>query len=231
MCGRFVLNANPQAIQETFDLLNPPPVQARYNIAPTQPVLVITNDNPREATFQRWGLIPSWAKDPSIGNTLINARGETLEEKPSFRTAFKRRRCLIPATGFYEWQKNGKHKTPMYVHLPDDPLFAFAGLWEIWHSPEGDRIDTCTIITTEPNEKVQALHHRMALILKPEDYDVWLDNDAPSDILKALIKPYPSEAIDFYEVSPRVNKPDYDAPDLIMPVNAPSSSSGQLSMF
>lgn len=138
MCGRYVLTADPVAIQQAFDLDHVPgEMKARYNIAPSQPVAVIANDDPRSLTFFRWGLIPSWAKDPAIGNRMINARAETLAEKPSFRTAYKRRRCLIPANGFYEWAKRGKGKVPMYVHLKGQPVFAFAGLWETWHDPDG----------------------------------------------------------------------------------------------
>ena len=140
---------------------------ARYNIAPTQPVAVITNQNSKALDFFTWGLIPSWSKDTSIGSKLINARSETAHEKPSFRAAFKRRRCLIPADGFYEWTKRDNKKIPMYVHLKDRKPFAFAGLWEIWQSKEGDEIRSCTILTTEPNDLIKPLHHRMAVISYP----------------------------------------------------------------
>lgn len=221
MCGRFVLTANPEAIQQAFNLdSTPTPFVPRFNIAPTQPVAVITNEDPNALTYHRWGLIPSWAKDIKIGSSLINARAEGIEEKPSFRAAFKRRRCLIPADGFYEWsQQSGKQKTPMFVHLKNREVFAFAGLWETWRSPEGDEIRTCTIITTEPNALIKPLHHRMAVILDKADYTVWLsDDDVPSPVLKSLLRPYAEEQMAVYEVSRMVNSPSNDGPELIEPM-------------
>jgi putative SOS response-associated peptidase YedK len=222
MCGRFVLTASTEAIQQTFDLDTlPNGMLPRYNIAPTQPVAVVTDAHPRQLTFQRWGLIPSWAKDPAIGNTLINARSETIEEKPAFRTAFKRRRCLIPADGFYEWQKRGKDKAPIFIHLKGHDLFAFAGLWEVWHSPDGSEVQTCTILTSEPNPLISQLHHRMAVILPREDYAVWLDKDTPPDVLKALLRPYDENQMAYYEVSKIVNSPYNDSAECIAPLGAP----------
>ncbi len=223
MCGRFVLTAQPEVIQQHFNLDAPPTtMQARYNIAPTQPVAVITNQEATALTYHRWGLIPSWAKDSSIGSRMINARAETLQEKPSFKHAFKRRRCLIPATGFYEWTGEGKAKRPMFIHLQDHTVFAFAGLWETWHSPEGEEIRTCTIITTEPNETIKPLHHRMAVILHPADYATWLQpNELESDTLMPLLRPYESDAMTVYEVSKLVNSPANDSPDCIVPVTPP----------
>ncbi len=223
MCGRYVLTANPQVIQQAFDLdVVPDQMQARYNIAPSQPVAVIANDDPKALTFFRWGLIPSWAKDPSIGNRMINARSETLAEKPSFRAAYKRRRCLIPANGFYEWTKRGKSKVPMFVHLKDQELFAFAGLWESWHDPDGGEIRTCTIITTEPNEVVKPLHHRMAVILHESDYDMWLSPDELGDeALKPLLRPFEADRMDVYEVSTLVNNVANDSAACIEPVDSP----------
>jgi putative SOS response-associated peptidase YedK len=219
MCGRFALAADPELIQQKFDLSSVPEgVTARYNIAPSQPVALITNEDSATLTFHRWGLIPSWSKDPAIGNRMINARSETAHEKPSFRSAFKRRRCLIPATGFYEWTKQGQSKVPMYIHLRDHELFAFAGLWEVWHSPEGDEIRTCTILTGEPNDVVRPLHNRMAVILHEDDYDLWLSPDElPADALKPLLRPYEAERMDAYEVSTLVNKPTNDLPECIVP--------------
>lgn len=223
MCGRFTLTADPHVIQQKFNLKTPPEaLQARYNIAPSQPVGVITNDDPTVLTFHRWGLIPSWAKEESIGNRMINARSETLAEKPSFRAAFKRRRCLIPADGFFEWTGEGKDRKPMYVHLKDHELFAFAGLWEVWHNPDGDEIRSCTIITSEPNDLVKPLHHRMAVILREEDYQTWL---APQEMdakdLMPLLAPLESERMAVYEVSKVVNKPQNDIPACIEPIAAP----------
>lgn len=225
MCGRFVLTADGQSIQTHFNLVAVPEglAVARYNIAPTQPVMVITNQSPKTITMQKWGLIPSWSKDPSIASTLINARSETLEEKPSFRTAFKRRRCLIPATGFYEWGKGeGKAKQPYYIHLKNTPVFAFAGLWETWNSPDGDMVETCTIITTEPNELISPFHHRMAVILDPDDYDLWLSPDELSPMmLKPLLNTYPVERMAYYAVSSLVNNVRNDSPECIKPLMPP----------
>lgn len=223
MCGRYVLTADPAALQQAFNLDSVPgEIKARYNIAPTQPVAVVANDNPKALTFFRWGLIPSWAKDPSIGNRMINARAETLAEKPSFRTAYKRRRCLIPANGFYEWAKQGKDKVPVYVHLKGQPVFAFAGLWETWQDPNGGELRTCTIITTEPNDVVRPLHHRMAVILRPDDYAIWLSPDElPPDALQPLLRPYEAAAMSAYEVSTQVNNVANDSPALIEPLPPP----------
>lgn len=219
MCGRYVLTANSQAIQQAFDLdLAPGTLKARYNIAPGQPVAVIANDAPGTLTFLRWGLIPSWAKDPAIGNRMINARAETLVEKPSFRHAYRRRRCLIPANGFYEWVKRGKDKVPMYIHLKDHALFAFAGLWETWQEPGGGEVRTCAIITTEPNELVAPLHHRMAVILRHEDYATWLSSDeVEAGELQPLLQPYAASDMVVYEVSALVNNVANDSPACIEP--------------
>jgi putative SOS response-associated peptidase YedK len=227
MCGRFTLTVDPSVVQQTFNLTTMPGMMAaRYNIAPSQPVAIITNDAPQTLTFFRWGLIPSWSKDIKIGNNLINARSEGVEDKPAFRAAFKRRRCLIPADGFYEWQAHGKEKTPMYVHLKNHELFAMAGLWEVWHSPEGDEIRTCTILTAEPNDLIRQLHNRMAVILHKEDYDTWLSPDElPPAVLKPLLRSYEADAMDVYEVSKAVNRPNYDAPDCIAPMNRPAQPS------
>jgi putative SOS response-associated peptidase YedK len=223
MCGRFTLTADPELIQQTFNLDTiPASMTPRYNVAPSQPVAVITNENPRELTFHRWGLIPSWSKDPKIGNRMINARSETADEKPSFRAAFKRRRCLIPADGFYEWMSRKDGKAPMYIHLQDRELFAFAGLWEIWHSPQGDEMRTCTILTGDANEFIRPLHHRMPIILDRVDYDLWLSPDEmPSEALKPLMRSYDPERMAFYEVAKTVNSPANDTPACIEPFAPP----------
>ena len=226
MCGRFVLTANADVIQLKFDLDTVPEgIQARYNIAPSQPVAAVANDDPSALTFFKWGLIPFWSKDPDIGNRLINARAETLHEKSSFKHAYRRRRCLIPADGFYEWSKRGDSKTPMFIHMKDGELFAFAGLWERWNSPEGDEIRTCTIITTEPNDLVKSLHNRMPVILREEDYDTWLSPDElPPDVLQPFLRPYEADLMDVYQVSPLVNSPANDTPECIAPVVPPQQS-------
>jgi len=222
MCGRFTLTADPDELRQAFPWLNIPSApQLRYNIAPTQPIAVIPNDGQQRLDYYIWGLIPFWAKDPSIGSRMINARSETLTEKPAFRAAFRRRRCLIPASGFYEWraEPGSKTKTPMYLRLKSGKPFAFAGLWERWDSPDGSTVFSCTIITTEPNNLVRNIHNRMPAILDPQAYSVWLDPDElPAAKLTGLLKPYPADEMQAYEVSRLVNKPENDRADLIAPV-------------
>ena len=221
MCGRFTLIADPNDLREAFPFINIPiPPQPRYNVAPTQPVAVIPNDGKNTLDHYVWGLIPSWAKEPSIGSRMINARSETLIEKPSFRSAFRRRRCLIPASGFYEWQpsKEQKSKTPMYIQLKSGKPFAFAGLWERWDSPEGSTILSCTIITTEPNELLASIHNRMPVILSPQSYPLWLDpGEPPVPALMDLLRPFPADEMRAYPVSKLVNSPGNDQPALIKP--------------
>jgi putative SOS response-associated peptidase YedK len=221
MCGRFTLTITPEQLQEAIPgLITPAGMAPRYNIAPSQPVAVVPNDGQNRLDFYVWGLIPSWAKDPSIGSRMINARGETLVEKPSFRSAFRRRRCLIPADGFYEWRQNpgGKGKTPIYIKLKSGEPFAFAGLWENWNSPDGSNILSCTIITTTPNPLMEPIHNRMPVILPREAYDRWLE---PGEVnpaqLQDLIRPYPAEAMTAYAVSTLVNRPENDLAACIQP--------------
>ena len=223
MCGRFTLTVNPAEVQETFSPYSfPQKFAPRFNIAPTQPILAIPNDDQNTADFFVWGLIPMWAKDPSIGNRMINARGETLEEKPAFRSSLKYKRCLILADGFYEWKgaEGKKVKTPFFIHMKDRKPFAFAGLWDSWNSPDGSLVKSCTIITTEPNELTGIIHNRMPVILHPRDYAKWLDPSPQTpDQLKPLIKPFPAELMDAYPVSTLVNTPANDIPELVVPVN------------
>ena len=175
MCGRYTLTADAESIQLAFNLDDVEGwTDPRFNIAPSQEVAVITGRDPRALSFMKWGLVPSWAKDPKIGNRMINARSETAAEKPSFRTAFKRRRCLIPADGYYEWSKRDKKKVPMYIQHSERDLFAFAGLWESWKRPDGTWLNSCAILTTEANETIRTVHHRMTVIIEPEDYELWL---------------------------------------------------------
>ncbi len=219
MCGRYTLTAPPEAIQQAFDLDSVPNEFApRYNIAPTQSIPVITNQAPRTLTFVTWGLIPSWAKDTSMAAQLINARAETLTEKPSFRSAYKYRRCLVPADGFYEWMKDGKVKRPQYIYRRDRALFAFAGLWERWNNPDGSEVLSATIITTESNATIAPLHHRMAVILEPSDYGAWLDPNTDPVVLQALLRPAPDDLLALHEVSPAVNNARHDSPDMIEPI-------------
>ena len=221
MCGRFTLTVDPAEAQDTFSIYSfPEKFAPRFNIAPTQPVLAIPNDDKFTADFFMWGLIPMWAKDPQIGNRLINARSETLAEKPSFRGSLKYKRCLILADGFYEWKgaPGKKAKTPFFIHMKNRKPFAFAGLWDSWNSPDGSQIKTCTIITTEPNELMSLLHNRMPVILHPRDYAKWLDPSAQTpDQLLPLLRPFPADKMDAYPVTPLVNKPANDIPELVVP--------------
>lgn len=221
MCGRFTLTVDPAELQEKFGSYTfPKKFSPRFNIAPTQPVMAIPNDDKFRADFFVWGLIPMWAKDPSIGSRMINARGETLAEKPSFRGSLKYKRCLILADGFYEWKatEGKKTKTPYFIHMKDRQPFAFAGLWDSWNSPDGSLIRSCTIITTEPNELTSLVHDRMPVILHTKDYAKWLDSSPQTpDQLKPLIKPFPADVMDAYPVSTLVNKPQNDLPELVVP--------------
>ncbi|MEA5448704.1 SOS response-associated peptidase [Leptolyngbya sp. CCNP1308] len=229
MCGRFSLNQTGDDLANAFDLRPSPPVGPRYNIAPSQPIatVVATTENPEPYfDFRLWGLIPSWAKDPAIGSRMINARAETVVEKPSFRAAFKRRRCLILADGFYEWQaiSGSKTKQPHYIFLRDRQPFAFAGLWEHWSDPtSGGELQTCTILTTTPNELMEPIHNRMPVILAPDDYAAWLDPDYyQPQALQDMLRPYDDAAMDRYPVSTVVNKPQNDSPDCIEPLDTAS---------
>jgi putative SOS response-associated peptidase YedK len=223
MCGRFTQTATPAIIAEQFGVAVPSLFQPRYNIAPSQPIAVIRiepDSTTRTLVMLRWGLIPSWAKDPTIGNQYINAKAETVAEKPSFRSAFKKRRCLVVATGFYEWQVQGRTKQPMWIGLQSQRPFAFAGLWEQWKPADGELLETCTIITTEPNGLMAQIHNRMPVILGPAFYDQWLDPTfQPIESLKDLLRPYPGEELMAYPVSTLVNNPRHDVPQCLEPVS------------
>jgi putative SOS response-associated peptidase YedK len=221
MCGRFTLTVNPEDFQQTFnDITFPSQFSPRYNVAPSQPVLAIPNDGKNKADFFLWGLIPSWSKDPAIANKLINARGETVAEKPSFRGPFKYKRCLILADGFYEWKTvpGSKIKVPHFIHMKDRAPFAIAGLWDEWQSPDGGALRTCTIITTSPNSLMESIHNRMPVILDKNDHAQWLD-PAPQtpEKLLPLIKPFPADRMSAYAVSTLVNTPKTDRAELILP--------------
>lgn len=223
MCGRFTLTLDPGELQELYpDLIIPQKFSPRYNIAPSQPVAVLPNTGTSELDYFVWGLIPSWAKDPAIGQRMINARAETLAEKPSFRTSFRRKRCLIFADGFYEWQQTpGKSKQPVYIQLKDQKPFAFAGLWDTWFSPDGSEIRSCTIITTEPNQLMREIHNRMPVILPEASIPGWIDpNEQKPESLSSMLIPYPSEKMIARPVSKFVNNPANDSPDCIKPLVA-----------
>ncbi len=229
MCGRYTLHHTTAQVVARFDVtevidatfLEVERDAPRYNIAPTQPVAVVTENSPRALEMMRWGLVPSWAKDPSIGSRLLNARAETLQEKPSFRTALVRRRCLIPADGFYEWKKLGKVKQPYRIRRRDEALFGFAGLWDEWTSPDGSPLRSCTIVTCAPNELMATIHNRMPAILRPEDEAHWLDRSVKSvsDLL-SLLGPYPDSDIEAYAVSTVVNSASNDSASCIEAIDA-----------
>lgn len=221
MCGRFTLTLEPGELQELLDL---GPfvhiVQPRYNIAPTQPVAIVKDPKTRAVELYQWGLVPFWSKDIKIGSRLINARSETAAEKPAFRAAFKYRRCLIPADGFYEWKKEagGSGKTPYLFKLKDDGPFTFAGLYEHWQSPEGGELHTCTILTCEPNELVGQVHNRMPVMLNAEQRWQWLAPELQPKTLLTLLKPYPAGEMKGFAVSKAVNSPANDNPKVVEPV-------------
>lgn len=221
MCGRFTLTASAEQIEARFGVPLPAPYKPRYNIAPTQEILALRNDqHGRRVEPLRWGLIPYWAKDPKIAQRLINARAETLFEKPSFRDAVKQRRCLIIADGFYEWRQTPQGKrVPVYVRLRSQEPFGFAGLWESWSSPEGQTVKTCTIITTEPNELIRPIHSRMPVIVPRELEEFWLDPSPRGRAeLERVLRPYKAEEMELFDVSPLVNSPSTDGPECIEPV-------------
>jgi putative SOS response-associated peptidase YedK len=217
MCGRFAQRSDPRRLAREFKVDEVPQVEARYNVAPAQDILAVRESSDgREMAFLKWGLIPSWAKDTSIGARLINARSETVTEKPSFRQAFRQRRCIIPADGFYEWKRTDGKKQPFFFQMRNERPFGFAGLWERWEGQGGEAIDSCTILTTEANEVLRPVHDRMPVILHPQEYSLWLKaDDREHDLLRELLRPYPVEEMVGYPVSPLVNSPRNKGPELI----------------
>jgi putative SOS response-associated peptidase YedK len=221
MCGRYAFFASADQVAERFQVSEPTLFDARYNIAPSQTVVAVrTVDRARTLARLRWGLIPSWATDPTIAYKLINARAETVAEKPSFRSAFKQRRCLIPASGFYEWKKEGKRKQPFFIRPRDGGLFALAGLWERWQAPEGEIVETCTILTTEANELMLSLHDRMPVIIDTAAEDVWLDPRSSPDALRSLFVPFASEEMEAIPLNPWVSNPKHEGPRCLEPMGA-----------
>lgn len=213
MCGRYALHASPEVVALQFGLASVPSFSPRYNIAPAAQVLIVRDDGGRRAAaLVKWGLVPRWAKDPSLGARMNNARAETVAEKPSFREAFRRRRCLLPASGFYEWKLEGRLKQPYYIHPAAGELFALAGLWERWEGPGGP-LETCAVITTEPNAVMAPIHERMPVIVDPADYGRWLAGGGD------LLGPCPPQSIAAHPVSRAVNRAANDGPDLLLPLS------------
>ena len=236
MCGRYKIEADPEAVAEQFGVPAGTGVEKRYNLAPTQQAPVVRTagsgpDDPtvrRELALLRWGLVPAWAKDPSVGSRMINARAETVADKPAFRHALRRRRCLVPADGFYEWRRDGGRRSlPFLIRLRGGGLFAFAGLWERWQAPDqGPPLDTFTVLTTTPNALMATLHDRMPVILDPALYDVWLSpgkGPAP-DTLARLLAPFPPDRMEAWPVSTRVNSPANEGPDCAAPFEGPAGA-------
>lgn len=219
MCGRFTLEPTPKFYQRFRVQNRVPDLRARYNIAPGQSVPIIIKKSPNQIQQMRWGLVPHWATDPKIGYRMINARAETLEEKPSYRSILKNKRCLVPASGFYEWQTTKQGKIPHYIKLKDQPLFAMAGLYDVWYDQKTQKdIHTFTIITTDSNSLVKEIHHRMPVILDQKEEDIWLDQKIENSLkLRPLLDPYKAQNMEKYPVSKDVNKPANDSKELIKP--------------
>ena len=225
MCGRYTLNSSGDELALLFDLPEIPEVPQRYNLAPTQEAAVVRVERPgapRQLGFLKWGLVPYWAKEASIGNRMINARSESVAEKPAYKHSFRKQRCLIPTSGFYEWKKEGKAKQPYLIRRKDARPFAFAGLWARWMEPGKGPLDTFTILTTEANETIRPLHDRMPVIVGQEDFDLWLD-PSMGDVerLKSLLVPAPPEDIETFPVSKLVNSPANELAECIAPLVDP----------
>jgi putative SOS response-associated peptidase YedK len=224
MCGRFTLFEADTILSKDFGAPISFDLPPRYNIAPTQQILAVRQSigrEGREAVLLRWGLIPHWAKDPSIGNRMINARAETVGEKPAFRSAFRTRRCLVPSSGFYDWKKEEGRKQPYFIRPRGRSSFAFAGLWEQWRGPEGSLVESCTLITTEANELISQLHDRMPAILSPSEYALWLDPGVSDGTrLIPLLRPYPAKELETFPVGAFVNNPKMDDSRCIAPAKA-----------
>jgi putative SOS response-associated peptidase YedK len=220
MCGRFDCHSEPSVIAKSFriDHFAVADYHPSYNIAPTQNIIIVTDDGKRHLQQCRWGFIPEWAKDPNAGYKMINARAETVATSTAFKDAFRDHRCLVVADGFYEWAKEGKVKKPVYIRFKSHTLLGFAGLYSLWRSPEGEEICTCTIVTTDANDLLRPIHDRMPAIIPKDKEDLWLNPKIKEkEVLMPLLTPYLSEKMEFYEVSSIVNKPENDSPEIISP--------------
>ncbi len=217
MCGRFSISTPTEILKVRFNVPRAKDLKPNYNAAPTQNLPVILNSEPTTINLCRWGLIPFWAKEERIGNGMINARAETLLQKPSFRTPFKKQRCLVLADGFYEWKRTSDRKIPHRISMRDHEPFAFAGIWEVWKTPDGEDVKTFSIITTEPNELMKPLHHRMPVIMKQENEEKWLQEIDISEAQK-MLEPYPFEDLEAYPISTLVNNPRNNSEDIIKPL-------------
>ncbi len=250
MCGRYCITSAPEAIRRLFRYPEQPNFPPRYNVAPTQPVPIVRWLNgERHFALVRWGLLPAWVKDPKAFALVVNARGESVNDKPAFRNAMKRRRCLFPADGFYEWKEEGGRKRAFFAHPAAPGPIAFAGLWETWTGPNGEEMETAAIVTTEANPTLATVHHRAPVIVPPERFDLWLDSDRVDQTMAAtLIAPAPEGSMQVYEVSTAVNRVANDSPMLLEPFDPktaeppaerpmprsrrkPKSDDGQASLF
>ena len=226
MCGRYCMTSAPEAIRALFRYPEQPNFPARYNIAPTQPVPIVRMaDGERQFALVRWGLIPAWVKDPRAFSLLINARGESVNDKPVFKNAMKRRRCLFPADGFYEWKPVGGSKRPYFARPVAGGPIAFAGLWETWTGPNGEEMETAAILTTQANAEMAAVHHRAPVIVPPEQFDFWLDcKNVDEKMAAELLVPAPEGTVEVYEISPAVNRVANDAPSILQPYSSDTAA-------
>ena len=222
MCGRYAITTAPEAIRQLFGYLEQPNWPPRYNVAPTQPVPIVRMaEGKRQLALVRWGLIPAWVKDPRAFSLVINARGESVLDKPAFRNAMKYRRCLFPADGFYEWKRAGERKQPYFVRLKSGQPLAFAGLWESWMGPNGEEMETAAIVTTAASRSIAHIHDRMPVIVPPEGFDFWLDPKVDAEMATAVIQPAKDELLECYPVSSAVNRTVNDSAELLAPLREP----------
>jgi putative SOS response-associated peptidase YedK len=229
MCGRYLITSNPEAVRALFRYREQPNFPPRYNIAPTQPVPIVRLwQGQRQFALVRWGLIPSWVKDPETFSLLINARAESVVEKPAFRAAMKRRRCLFPADGFYEWQAGGGRKRPFAVLPAKEGPVAFAGLWETWTGPNGEEVETAAIITVDANKSLRPIHHRMPALIMPEAFDMWLDVEhVDAEVAAAMLTPAPEHFFKAHEISAAVNRVANDSAAILTPVAQATLAAGK----